>query len=161
MPSIRSAAEPATIKKTIEATLSLDIESLRIAWRSKFRRDGTGLSRDVLLRMLVWRIQEQAFGGYDRPTEIALRRYAGSDGNLGGNGCGRHVRTGAVLVREYQGARHTVTVVPDGFVWQEKTYSNLTTIACEITGVKWNGPRFFGLRQKNKAASRAGKHDAP
>jgi len=161
MPPIRPAEDLAIVKRKVEAAQSLDLEALRIAWRSKFRREGADLSRDVLLRTLVWRIQEQVFGGYDRPTEIALRRYAGSDGNLGGNGCGRHVRTGAVLVREYQGARHTVTVVPDGFVWQEKTYSNLTKIAHEITGVKWNGPRFFGLRQKHKSAGRMAKHDAP
>lgn len=161
MPPIRSTEDLAAIKKKIEAVQTLDLKSLRIVWRSKFRREGANLSRDVLLRMLVWRIQEQAFGGYDRSTETALQRYAGSDGNLGGNGFGRHVRTGAVLVREYRGTRHTVTVVPDGFVWQERTYSNLTKIAREITGVKWNGPRFFGLRQKIKLASRAANHDAP
>jgi hypothetical protein len=152
-------ADPAYIRKAIERFQSLDLETLRIAWRSKFKRDGQGLSRDILLRMLIWRIQEQAFGGYDRATEVALSRYAGSEGNLGGAGNSRHVRTGTVLVREYQGARHTVTVVPNGFVWRERTYSTLSKIACEITGVKWNGPRFFGLRQmkKSEVASRGGQ----
>lgn len=150
MPSIRSAEDLANIKKEIEAARSLDLGSLRIAWSSKFRRDGANLSRDVLLRMLVWQIQAQAFGGHDRPTEIALRRYAGSNGNLGSDGGGRQVRTGSVLVREYQGVRHTVTIVPNGFVWREQTYPNLSKIASEITGVKWNGPRFFGLRQTRR-----------
>lgn len=147
----RSNANPASIRKEIERLQSLDLESLRITWRSKFKRAGQGLSRDILLRMLIWRIQEQAFGGYDRATEAVLNRYAGSEGNLGGDGNSRHVQTGTVLVREYQGARHTVTVVPNGFVWRERTYSNLSKIACEITGVKWNGPRFFGLRQMKKS----------
>jgi hypothetical protein len=139
-----------SIRTEIQRFKSLDLESLRIAWRSKFKREGKDLPRDILLRMLVWRIQEKSFGGYDRATEAVLHRYAGSDGNLGGDGNSRHVQTGTVLVREYQGARHTVTVVPNGFIWREKEYSNLTKIAQEITGVKWNGPRFFGLRQARK-----------
>jgi len=51
-----------------------------------------------------------------------------------------------VLLREYQGERHTVTVVPNGYVWRETTYASLSTIARAITGTSWNGPRFFGLR---------------
>ena len=151
-------ADTAFIRTEIERFKSLDLESLRIAWCSKFKREGGNLSRDILLRMLVWRIQEKSFGGYDRPTEAVLHRYAGSEGNLGGDGNSRHVQTGTVLVREYQGVRHTVTVVPDGFIWQERKYSNLTRIAQEITGVKWNGPRFFGLRQarKTEVEGRAG-----
>ena len=58
----------------------------------------------------------------------------------------RRLKPGTVLVREYEGTRHTVTVATDGFVWQERTYSSLSTIAQQITGTKWNGPRFFGLR---------------
>ncbi len=52
-----------------------------------------------------------------------------------------------MLVREFGGTRHTVTIVPEGFVWQEKTYTSLTAIARVITGTNWNGPRFFGLRE--------------
>ena len=148
MRSIRPNADPAAIRGRIESLQSSSLESVRAAWRLKFKRDGSNISRDILLRMLIWKIQEQAFGGYDSSTEAALRRLAGSDGNLGGDGSSRHVRTGTVLVREYQGARHTVTIVPNGFVWRERTYANLSKIAYEITGVKWNGPRFFGLRQK-------------
>ena len=51
-----------------------------------------------------------------------------------------------MLVREYQGERHTVTVAPDGYVWREATYASLSTIARAITGTAWSGPRFFGLR---------------
>ena len=58
----------------------------------------------------------------------------------------RRLKPGTVLVREYQGERHTVTVVPDGYLWREATYASLSTIARAITGTAWNGPRFFGLR---------------
>ncbi len=59
---------------------------------------------------------------------------------------------GTVLLREYQGERHTVTVVPNGYVWHETTYASLSTIARAITGTSWNGPRFFGLRSGAKPA---------
>ena len=58
----------------------------------------------------------------------------------------RRLKPGTVLVREYQGERHAVTVVANGFVWREATYASLSTIARAITGTNWNGPRFFGLR---------------
>jgi len=51
-----------------------------------------------------------------------------------------------VLLREYHGERHTVTVVAKGYVWREATYASLSSIARAITGTAWNGPRFFGLR---------------
>ena len=72
------------------------------------------------------------------------------DGLAQGEGPGpdrlRRLKPGTVLVREYQGERHTVTVVPGGYVWNETTYASLSTIARAITGTTWNGPRFFGLR---------------
>ena len=58
----------------------------------------------------------------------------------------RRLKPGTVLIREYNGERHTVTVVPDGFVWQGATYTSLPVIAKTVTGTAWNGPRFFGLR---------------
>jgi hypothetical protein len=133
------------IKLEIDHLSSLDQASLRTVWRATFKRECRGLPRGILLRMLAWQIQERAFGGYDRATEKALDRYAGPVGGM--DGAGRHLKSGTVLVREYQGSRHTVTVMQDGFAWQERTYPNLSKIAQAITGVKWNGPRFFGLRQ--------------
>jgi hypothetical protein len=64
----------------------------------------------------------------------------------------RRIKPGTLLVREYQGDRHTVTVVPNGYVWHETTYASLSVIARAITGTAWNGPRFFGLRSGGKPA---------
>jgi len=58
----------------------------------------------------------------------------------------QRLKPGTVLVREFSGVRHTVTVAPDGFIWKDSTYSSLSAIAKTITGANWNGPRFFGLR---------------
>jgi Protein of unknown function (DUF2924) len=63
----------------------------------------------------------------------------------------RRFKAGTMLVRECQGERHTVTVVPGGYVWRENTYTSLSTIARTITGTAWNGPRFFGLRTRGKS----------
>jgi DUF2924 family protein len=65
----------------------------------------------------------------------------------------RRLKPGTVLIREYQGERHTVTVVPGGFLWQDTTYTSLSTIARAITGTAWNGPRFFGLRVAGEPAA--------
>jgi hypothetical protein len=93
--------------------------------------------------MIAYRIQEEAFGGLDRETAKLLDRLARGEKP---NELNRRLKTGTVLVREYKGERHTVTVVPDGFLWRDTTCSSLSIIAQAITGTKWNGPRFFGLR---------------
>src|SRR5207245_4772568 len=80
----------------------------------------------------------------DRDTAKLLDRLAPGD-KPSADGP-RRLKPGTVLVREYQGERHTVTVGPDGYVWREMTYASLSTIARAITGTAWSGPRFFGLR---------------
>jgi hypothetical protein len=102
-----------------------------------------GLTKDIIARMIAYRIQEEAFGGLDKETVRLLDRLAQGEKPSDLN---RRLKAGTVLIREYMGERHTVTVVPDGFLWADRTYSSLSVIAQAITGTKWNGPRFFGLR---------------
>jgi len=136
--------DPAAIEAEVDQIRSLGIDALRRHWRMTFGAiPPKGLTKDILRRMIAYRIQEQAFGGLDRETSKLLYHLAKGQKPSDLN---RRLKTGTVLVREYEGARHTVTVVPDGFLWQENTYSSLSTIAQQITGTKWNGPRFFGLR---------------
>jgi Protein of unknown function (DUF2924) len=68
-------------------------------------------------------------------------------------------RTGTILVREWQGTTHHVTVTDDGFLWSGKTHHSLSSIARAITGTKWNGPRFFGLRDVKTKPSEARNGD--
>ena len=65
------------------------------------------------------------------------------------------VRPGTMLAREWNGRMHRVAVLADGFAWNGKTYSSLSTVASAITGTRWNGPRFFGLRDKPSKGIRA------
>src|SRR4026209_774060 len=109
--------DPAAIEAEIAHLRSLAIDALRRQWRVIFgRTPPAGLSKDLLGRMIAWRMQEQAFGGLDRESLRfldGLARHGGSPR--------RHLKPGTVLVRDYQGERHTVTVALDGFDWQGTT----------------------------------------
>ena len=132
------------IAAEIERVRSLPLAELRTAWRKMFSRSPpAALTRDLLVRMMAWRMQEKAFGGHDPESLKLLARLA--RGERAGEPR-RSLKSGTVLVREYRGERHSVTVVAGGFVWREETYASLSTIARAITGTAWNGPRFFGLR---------------
>jgi hypothetical protein len=120
----------------------LGLDELRALWRTMTRQNPPkALSRDLLARLLAYRIQEQALGKLGRETRKLLDRLA-----RGGTEPVRHLKVGTVMVREHQGTLHEVMVVPGGFSWREKTYASLSTVARAITGTSWNGPRFFGLR---------------
>jgi hypothetical protein len=138
-------SDPAAVEAEIARIRSLGIDALRRRWRAAFGRTPlAALSKDLLGRMLAFRLQERAFGGLDRESLGLLEGFARHTGSRG-----RHLKPGTVLVRDYQGQRHTVTVVPDGFDWQGRTYTSLSAIARAITGTAWSGPRFFALARPN------------
>jgi hypothetical protein len=137
--------EPAAIEAEIARLRSLALDALRRRWRVVFgRTPPAGLSKDLLGRMMAWRLQEQAFGGLDRESLSFLEGLARHGGSPR-----RQLKPGTVLVRDYQGQRHTVTVAADGFNWQGATYASLSAIARAITGTAWSGPRFFALARPN------------
>ena len=129
---------------------ALGLDDLRTLWRSTFRAPPPlAFTKDLMARFICWHIQEQALGGLDQSATRLL------DGLARGNKPeasfrSRRLKPGTFLVREYQGERHTVTVVSDGYVWREATYASLSTIARAITGTAWSGPRFFGVRAAGK-----------
>jgi hypothetical protein len=134
----------------------LGLDGLRSRWRSEFGRAAPiHLSKHLLLRLLAYRLQAQAFGDLSPGTRRLLDGLAKSKGVNEQNtkiavplpNQGR-LMPGTVLVREHEGHHHHVVVAEDGFVWNGKTYPSLSKAAFAITGTKWNGPRFFGLREK-------------
>ena len=134
--------EGAAIEAEIARLRSLALDALRRRWRVMFgRTPPAGLSKDLLGRMIAWRMQEQAFGGLDRESLRFLEGLARHGGSPR-----RRLKPGTVLVRDYQGQRHIVTVAPDGFDWQGTTYPSLSRA---ITGTAWSGPRFFALVRPN------------
>lgn len=120
----------------------MSIGQLREAWRLKGKDvPPPALSKDLLARLLAHRLQEEVLGGLEPRLRKTLLL-----ASKGGKAPARRIKIGSVVVRQYQGKLHEVLVVPDGFCWQGQTYPSLSTIARSITGVSWNGPRFFGLR---------------
>jgi hypothetical protein len=151
--------DAAAIEAEVDQVRSLGIDALRRRWRMMFGAvPPLGLTKDIIARMIAYRIQEEAFGGLDAKTARLLDRLARGEKP---NELPRRLKAGTVLIREYQGERHTVTVVPDGFVWQGATYTSLSVIAKIITGTAWSGPRFFGLRVPGAEGAEANIIDPP
>jgi hypothetical protein len=124
---------------------ALGLNELRTLWRSTFRSlPPPPLTKDLMARFICWHIQEQALGGPDQNNIRLLDGLVRRDKPRADHT--RRLRPGTVLVREYQGEQHTVTVIGDGYVWRDATYASLSTVARAITGTAWSGPRFFGVR---------------
>ena len=140
----------------------LDLHELRVRWRKLFRKEAPfHLSRFLLHRVLAYRIQANAYGDLDRETIRFLDRIAKQRTKEDKSPippvedlrAGR-LKPGTQLVREHEGVLHQVTVVPDGFAWNGTTYDSLSAVARAITGTNWNGPRFFGLRDRKRPPTR-------
>ena len=145
--------DAAAIAVEVARIHALAPDGLRRTWRAVFgRTPPASLSTGLLARMIAWHIQERAFGGLDRDT----RRFLDSLARAGASPR-RQLKPGTVLVRDYQGQRHTVTVAREGFDWQGTSYSSLSAIARAITGTAWSGPRFFALQGRGAAAKRKRK----
>ena len=139
------------VEDELDRLATMPIAQLRVRYREEFRNDPpTAFGPDLLRRSIAHRIQEKAYGGLSRSTQRLLdqlmKAYAAKpDGKIV---LPRRIKPGSVLVRAWKGKSHRVTVLADGFVYDGNTYSNLSEIAVLITGTRWNGPRFFGLRSK-------------
>ena len=106
------------------------------------------IGRSFLVRAIAYRLQEQAFGGLKPATRRGLARIAdeAATTNSPKRRQLRKAETGTILVREWQGNAHRVTVLNEGVAFNGKRYRSLSQVAHEITGSRWSGPRFFGLR---------------
>lgn len=125
----------------VRALRALDLRELRLKWKERYGCPPTFRSTELLRRVLAWRIQEEAFGGLDSETKRLLRR---SSERVSAR---QTLTQGTVLRREWKGVVHEVTVTADGFAYGGKSWKSLLVIATEIAGSRWNGPRFFGLRE--------------
>jgi hypothetical protein len=128
---------------TSEITLigELDLEGLRLEWARRYGAPLPLRSVPILRMLLAWRIQAQALCGLDADTRRTLARA----GRIKAEGL--ELGIGARLTRHWQGKTHEVIVEADGFSWEGKGYRSLSAVATAIAGSRWNGPRFFGLRE--------------
>ena len=148
---IVSAIPKQDVPARLAALPQANIRDLKEQWRSLFGTEPPPYNRRFLERRLGYRIQELAYGGL-KPETIARLEALGEQID-GGNITLRRIRqdqrpiAGTRLLREYQGVEHVVTVTRDGFEYQGRPYQSLSAIARAITGTRWNGWMFFGLRK--------------
>ncbi len=144
------------IPARLAALKTMALPELKAEWRTLFGAEPPGYNRRYLESRLAYRIQELAYGGLKPETlrrlEILGEQYD-SD-----NVTTRRIRhdarpaAGTRLMREYRGVEHTVTVLADGYEWQGRPYRSLSAVARAITGTRWNGLVFFGLKSQRSAA---------
>jgi len=149
-----------TTKTSVEDEIvhlrGLDLKGLRARWQSAFQRAAPiHLPRHLLFAIISYRIQVDRFGDLDHETRQLLDRTGAKE-----SGAAMSARLvsfdqkrteltpGTVLVREWDRQSQRVMVMSDGFAWNGQTYDSLSKVAFAITGTNWNGPRFFGLRDK-------------
>ncbi len=123
---------------------------LRARWEQAIKRSvPKRASRDLLRRALAYHMQEQTEGGLSKSTRRRLAKLAGLNGkNREAMSLHRvRLKPGSRLIREWRGEVHRVTVLDDGFDWRGTRYASLSQIARAITGARWSGPLFFGLRK--------------
>jgi hypothetical protein len=144
--------QAAALDSEIAHLRGLALTGLRARWRTCFGRTAPAhLTRHLLLRLLAYRIQAEALGDLDPATVRALDRIAGSEARARSpQPAPRRVRPGTLLVREWGGVPQRVMAQEEGFVWNGATFKSLSQVARAITGTRWNGPRFFGLREPSR-----------
>jgi hypothetical protein len=145
-----------SVEEEIAHLRGLDLKGLRARWQSVLQRPAPDhLPRHLLFAIIAYRIQADRFGDLDYETRQLLDHTGAKE-----SGAAMSARLvsfdqkrteltpGTVLVREWDQQSQRVMVMPDGFAWQGQTYDSLSKVAFAITGTRWNGPRFFGLRDK-------------
>jgi len=145
-----------SVEDEIAHLRGLDLKGLRSRWQSAFQRPPPAhLTRHLLFSVIAYRIQADRFGDLDHETRQVLDRTVAKEARpvtsarLASFDQKRtELSPGTVLVREWDRQSQRVMVMADGFAWNGQTYDSLSKVAFAITGTKWNGPRFFGLRDK-------------
>jgi Protein of unknown function (DUF2924) len=140
-----------------------DLNGLRRHWRAHLGGEPPAHQpRWLLMRVLAYRLQADAFGGLDKSIERMLRcdkdrdAAAPFDRRAPQTRDGVGLKAGALLVREWNGKLEPVMILEEGFAWNGQTFASLSRIAKAMTGTNWNGHRFFGLRQGKTPAADVG-----
>lgn len=128
------------IAEEVRALARLDLEGLRAEWRRRYGAPPKVRSPDLLRLSLAWRVQASRLGGLSTASRRGLRASTAAASRSD------HLRIGARITREWRGEVQEVEVSPNGFAWHGASYASLSAVARAMTGVKRNGPKFFGLR---------------
>ncbi len=141
----RDPSSAAEVPEAVRALTHLKVEALRAEWRARYGPPVPPLrSGEHLRRLLAWRMQADVLGGLDAETRRALLKNTSLPKAPG-------LQTRERLVRVWQGKTYEVEVLDQGFRLDGRAFGSLSEVARKITGVRWNGPRFFGLRPEQRA----------
>ncbi len=150
---------PDTIPARLAALKTTSTQELKTQWRELFDSEPPPFNRRYLESRLAYRIQELAHGGLKPETvkrlEVLGEQLDGGDRKKSRVRADQMPITGTRLIREWQGVEHVVTVTADGFEWQGRPYRSLSSVARAITGTRWNGWVFFGLRRGGRRSAEA------
>ena len=135
----RPASRSASLSADLQELEGLDLQGLRARWSDRYGPAPKLRSAELLRLMLAWRMQAAAWGGLDGPVRRRLARQIAG-------GAAEDLPVGARLAREWKGIAEEVEVTAEGFLWRDQVFQSLSAVARAITGTRWNGPRFFGLR---------------
>jgi hypothetical protein len=145
-----------SVEDEIAHLRGLDLRGLRSRWQGVFQRPAPDhLTRYLLFAVIAYRLQADRFGDLAHETRQVLDRTVAQEAgpvtsarlaNLDQKRT--ELASGTVLIREWNRRSQRVMVMTDGFAWNGQTYESLSKVAFAITGTRWNGPRFFGLRDK-------------
>ncbi|MBP6030813.1 MAG: DUF2924 domain-containing protein [Sphingobium sp.] len=142
----------ASLVDQLSKLVDLPPARLRAEWRRLHRGQPMpeGMSTDLMARSIAWKMQERAHGGL-APTRLRdldrLARQLQQSGDLD-LARQKQLKAGTSLVREWHGKVYVVTVLDEGYLFDDRQYASLTPIARQITGASWSGPRFFGLKSR-------------
>ena len=146
--------DPQTLTSQLDRLRELNPTELREQWQTLFGADPPPKLRySLMIQGIAYRLQEKALGGLKPATVRLLERIADDAAarrKAAPTPAKIHVSTGTVLVREWHGTKHQVTVLQDGFLYRSKRFHSLSRIARTITGSRWSGPLFFGLKAARK-----------
>jgi hypothetical protein len=141
------------ISKQVKDLQEMGREDLCNLWRERFNQSAPdGIRKELLVRMLAYRIQELAFGGLSAQARRRLdqmTRALATEEKASGNKV--NARPGTTLVRLWKGKTHKVVIEESGYEYNGQSYKSLSAIARHITGTPWSGPLFFGLRARGSS----------
>lgn len=135
-----------TLQAKLEALETMRPTEMRAEWCRAFSDPPPTLPPPLFRRLLAQKLQERRYGGLPAVVRRELARIAAGERPTGVRTLSKKwIRPGTRLVREWQGRSIAVLVAEEGFLWEDRRYRSLSEIAREVTGVRWSGPRFFGL----------------
>ena len=156
--TMKVVADDAQVLARLAALKDMSVVELKAQWQALIGTPAPNNSRSFLEQRIAYRIQELTWGGLAKPVVQLLDALAdeveGKKVRQSVISDPRNPVIGTRLVREWDGAEHVITVMTDGFDWQGRRYKSLSAIARDITGTRWNGYRFFGLRDIKRGDAR-------